>query len=241
MVMMKILITNDDGIKSPVLPLLVKWAQKLGEVTVAAPKVEQSGKSQAIHFSREIEITRVEIAPDIIGYSVDSTPADCVRFGVHGLKTKYDLIISGINRGYNLGDDIVYSGTCGAIFEGSRLGIKGLAISTDVSNLLNAPSSLDTVWDFIVKNDLYSHNSLYNVNIPPAPDGIRVTRQGGMYYCDTFVHCEGHMYVQSGEIWQDSGTDPNTDINSVRQNAISVTPLIATRTEMSVYEKLKNL
>ena len=238
---MKILITNDDGIMSPVLPLLAKWAQKLGEVTVAAPKVEQSGKSQAINFIREIEITKVEIAPDLIGYAVDSTPADCVRFGVHGLKQKYDLILSGINRGYNLGDDIVYSGTCGAIFEGSRMGINGLAISADIDKLMEAPNSLDVIWDYIQKNSLYEYNMLYNVNIPPCPNEIRITKQGGIYYNDTFIHSNGNMYVQSGDIWQDSGDDPSTDINSIRQNAISITPLIASRTEMNVFKKLKSL
>ena len=238
---MKILITNDDGIMSPVLPLLAKWAQKLGEVTVAAPKVEQSGKSQAINFTREIEITKVEIAPDLIGYAVDSTPADCVRFGVHGLKQKYDLILSGINRGYNLGDDIVYSGTCGAIFEGSRMGINGLAISADIDKLMEAPNSLDMIWDYIQKNSLYAYNMLYNVNIPPCPNEIRITKQGGIYYNDTFIHSNGNMYVQSGDIWQDSGDDPSTDINAIRQNAISITPLIATRTEMNVFNKLKSL
>lgn len=238
---MKILITNDDGFMSPVLPLLAKWAQKLGEVTIAAPKVEQSGKSQAIHFTREIEITKVEIAPDLFGYAVDSTPADCVRFGVHGLKQKYDLILSGINRGYNLGDDIVYSGTCGAIFEGSRMGINGLAISADIDKLMEAPNSLDMIWDYIQKNSLYEYNMLYNVNIPPCPNEIRITKQGGIYYNDTFIHSNGNMYVQSGDIWQDSGDDPSTDINSVRQNAISITPLIASRTEMNVFNKLKAL
>ena len=238
---MKILITNDDGIMSPVLPLLAKWAQKLGEVTITAPKVEQSGKSQAIHFTREIEITKVEIAPGVFGYAVDSTPADCVRFGVHGLKQKYDLILSGINRGYNLGDDIVYSGTCGAIFEGSRMGINGLAISADIDNLMDAPNSLDIIWDFIQKNKLYDHNTLYNVNIPPLPKEIRITKQGGIYYNDTFVHNGGNMYVQAGDIWQDSGNDPHSDIISVRQNAISITPLIASRTEMTVFNILKNL
>lgn len=241
MAVMKILIANDDGIKSPVLPLLAKWAQKLGDVTIAAPKFEQSGKSQAIQFTREIEITEVEIAPGIVGYSVDSTPADCVRFGIFGLNKKYDLIISGINRGYNLGDDIVYSATCGAIFEGSRVGIRGLALSTDVDNLMNAPAALDTVWDYIEKNDLYAHNSLYNVNIPPCPNGVRITRQGGMYYTDTFVHRGGHLYVQSGEVVRDAGDDPLTDINAIRQNAISITPLVATRTEMSVFKKLNNI
>ena len=238
---MRILIANDDGIKSPVLPLLAKWAMKLGDVTIAAPKFEQSGKSQAIQFIHEIEITEVEIAPGIVGYSVDSTPADCVRFGIFGLNKKYDLIISGINRGYNLGDDIVYSGTCGAIFEGSRIGIKGLALSTDVDNLMNAPDHLDMVWDYIQKNDLYAYNSLYNVNIPHDPKEIRITKQGGMYYTDTFVHRGGQLYVQSGEVVKDAGPDPLSDINAIRANAISITPLIASRTEMSVFKKLNNI
>ena len=238
---MKILITNDDGINSPVLPLLAKWAQKLGEVTIAAPKVEQSGKSQAINFMREIEITEVEIAPGLVGYAVDSPPADCVRFGLHFLKKDYDLIISGINRGYNLGDDIVYSGTCGAIFEGSRFGVRGLAISTSPENLLEAPAALDAVWEYIQKNDLYASNLLYNVNIPPQPSGFRITKQGGMYYCDTFIHSNGNMYVQSGEIRRDAGDDPTTDINTVRRGEISVMPLIATRTEMATFEKLKDI
>ena len=238
---MKILITNDDGILSPVLPLLVNWAKRLGEVTVAAPKKEQSGKSQAINFTSEVEITKVEIVEGVIAYAVDSTPADCVRFGVLGLKEKFDLIISGINRGFNLGDDIVYSGTCGAIFEGSRFGIKGLAISTEPDNLMNAPDSLDRVWDYIVNNRLYDYNLLYNVNIPKAPGQICITRQGGVYFRDTFVHRGGNMYAQSGGINPDCGTDPVTDINTVNRGEISVTPLIATRTEMSVFEKLKSI
>ena len=238
---MKILITNDDGIQSPVLPLLAKWAMKLGEVTIVAPKLEQSGKSQAIQFIEPVEVKQVEIAPDIFGYAVDSTPADCVRFGVLGLNQTYDLILSGINRGYNLGDDIVYSGTCGAIFEGARLKIKGLAVSTDANNLMNAPEALDRVWKFIQDNDLYAHNDLYNVNIPPMPSGIRITKQGGMFFHDCFLHCGEYMYVQSGEILQDSGTDPTTDINTMRRGEISVTPLSATRTEMTAFEKLKDI
>lgn len=239
---MKILITNDDSINSPVLPLLAKWAQNLGDVTIAAPKIEQSGKSQAIDFTHPIEVTKVEIAPDMFGYAVASTPADCVRFGVHGLKQSYDLIISGINRGYNLGDDIVYSGTCGAIFEGSRMGINGLAISSDIDNLMESAESLDFIWDFIQKNKLFDCNILYNVNIPPKPkNDIRITKQGGIYYCDTFVHDNENLYIQTGYIWQDSGNDPTSDIIAVRQSAISVTPLITTRTEMNVYKKLNNL
>ena len=238
---MRILITNDDGIGSPVLPLLAKWASKLGEVTVAAPKVEQSGKSQAIDFTHPIAITKGEILPGITSYTVDSTPADCVRFAIRGLGINYDLILSGINRGYNLGDDIVYSGTCGAIFEGARLGVRGLAISTDPEHLMDAPKALDTLWEYIQANDLYSHNPLYNANIPPEPKGLRITKQGGPFFTDTFIHDEGHLYVQSGQISPDSGSDPTTDINSVRAGLISVTPLAASRTEMSVFERLNKI
>ena len=238
---MKILITNDDGIGSPVLPLLARWASKLCEVTVAAPKVEQSGKSQAIDFTHPISITKDEILPGITSYAVDSTPADCVRFAIRGLGETYDLILSGINRGYNLGDDIVYSGTCGAIFEGARLGARGLAISADPAHLMDAPATLDALWEYIQKNDLYAHNSLYNVNIPPEPRGFRITKQGGPFFDDTFIHDEGHLYVQSGQISPSSGSDPTTDINTVRAGLVSVTPLAASRTEMSVFERLSKL
>ena len=113
---MNILITNDDGVRAPALPHLIRWARQFGDVTTIAPKVEQSGKSHAIDFMKEIEIKQVELAPDVTAYSVDSTPADCVRYGVTSLGKKFHLVISGINRGYNLGADIVYSGTIGAVF-----------------------------------------------------------------------------------------------------------------------------
>ena len=236
---MKILITNDDGVASPVLPLLAKWASKLGEVTVVAPKVEQSAKSHGIYLS-EMEVTEVSLDGGITAYAVDSTPADCVRFGVHWFKKDYDLVLSGINRGYNLGDDIVYSGTCGAIFEGARMGIPGLAVSSDIVNLMEAPDSLDAIWEYIQKNKLYDYNLLYNVNIPPSPTGeIRITKQGGPYYCDTFIRAEGeNMFIQTGYICQDSGNDPTSDIISVRAGVISITPLITTRTNMDAFNKL---
>ena len=236
---MRILITNDDGIAAPALPHLVNWAKTLGEVTVVAPKIEQSGKSQAIDFIHPIAITECEILPGVPSYAVDSTPADCVRFGIRALRQEYDLVLSGINRGYNLGDDIVYSGTCGAIFEAARLGIRGLAISADPEHLLEAPAFLDRLWEYIQKNDLYAYNPLYNVNIPPVPTGIRITKQGGVFFSDGFLRDEGHMYVQTGEICPDPNTDPTTDINTVRAGLVSVTPLAASRTEMNVFERLK--
>ena len=186
MAIMKILITNDDGIGSPVLPALAVWASRLGEVTVIAPKVEQSGMSHAIDFTRPIEIKRVDIGEGIRAFSMDSTPADCVRYAVMGMKEHFDLVISGINRGLNLGADIVYSGTIGAIFEASRLGIKGVAISTDPRSFDAAMARIGDVWDFFEQEKLLELGNIYNVNIPLDDKGIRVTRQGGIYFTDDF-------------------------------------------------------
>lgn len=238
---MKILITNDDGIQSPVLPALIRWAQKLGDVTAIAPKIEQSGKSQSIDFFNELEIKKVVLAPDITAYSVDSTPADCVRFGVLGLGEKYDLVISGINRGYNLGDDIVYSGTVGAIFEASRLGMKGIALSTDPDVLMKAPDRIDAVWTYVCDNKLLEQGDLYNINIPSEIVGTRITQQGGIFYTDAFEHRGGDMYIQVGSPVIHDSDDLSIDIIAIKNNYVSVTPLTACRTDHAVFEKLKDL
>ena len=238
---MRILITNDDGINSPALPMLAKWAERLGEVITIAPKVEQSGKSHAIIFTRSIEVKRVDIGEGLLAYSMDSTPADCVRFAVLGRKEKYDLVISGINRGFNLGKDIVYSGTAGAIFEAGRLGIPAIALSTHPDNFDSAVENLDRVWQYITNHKLFTENSLYNINIPDSPKGIRITRQGGIYFSDEFVHLEGDMYEQTGGIVTENEGNPEFDTDSVRDGYISITPLMAERTNFYVFDKLKGL
>ena len=238
---MRILITNDDGINSPALPRLAKWAERLGEVITIAPKVEQSGKSHAIIFTRSIEVKRVDIGEGLLAYSMDSTPADCVRFAVLGRKEKYDLVISGINRGFNLGKDIVYSGTAGAIFEAGRLGIPAIALSTHPDNFDSAVENLDRVWQYITNHKLFTENSLYNINIPDSPKGIRITRQGGIYFSDEFVHLEGDMYEQTGGIVTENEGNPEFDTDSVRDGYISITPLMAERTNFYVFDKLKGL
>ena len=235
---MRILITNDDGISSPILPILARRAQELGEVTVIAPKVEQSGKSHAIDFTRPIEIKRVDIGEGIRAYSMDSTPADCVRFAVCGLKEHFDLVISGVNRGFNLGKDIVYSGTIGAIFEAARLGIKGVALSTDPRTFSAAEEKLDTVLEFFVKHRLLDRNNIYNVNIPLDDKGTLVTRQGGIYFTDDFVHRDGDIYIQVGEMAKNDSTDLSLDTVAVINNYISITPLISEKTNLPLFEEL---
>ena len=239
---MKILITNDDGIASPALPRLAEWASRLGEVIVVAPSVEQSGKSQAIDFHRSVEIKRVTLDGGLEVWSMDSSPADCVRFGVTGLGSQYDLVISGINRGYNLGDDIAYSGTVGAIFEAARLGIRAIALSTDVDSFDNAFAELDSTYAFIMDNQLFHDADLLNVNFPTSPTkGIVITQQGGMFYSDEFVYCGDNMYMQVGEPVKSDSDDLSVDINAIRNGYVSISPLTAVKTDHKAYEKLKSL
>lgn len=235
---MRILITNDDSQSSPVLPDFVRWARKLGEVTVVVPKTEQSGKSQALEFTHAVEIKQVELAEDVTVYTVDSTPVDCVRFATVGLGREYDLILSGINRGYNLGDDISYSGTIGAILEGSRLGINGIAISAREDCFTDAVAKLDEVFAYIRERDLLQKYGWYNVNIPPVSTDIRITRQGGGYYTDSFKDCGNDMFLQCGDPIEREFDDNTKDIDATRNGFISIMPLEVSRTNMTVFEEL---
>ncbi|MBQ8431667.1 MAG: 5'/3'-nucleotidase SurE [Clostridia bacterium] len=238
---MRILITNDDGIASPALPRLAAWARQFGEVTVVAPKREQSGKSQSIDFYREIEIKRVDLDGVTEAYAVDSTPADCVRYAVIGLERSYDLLFSGINRGFNLGYDVAYSGTVGAVMEGARFGIPSIALSTDVTaGAFDAAfAQLDGVWAYFRERDLLRVNDLYSVNIPVESHGIRITRRGYSFYADRFEHRGNDMYAQVGEPVRGDVQDMDLDSNAVWNGYISITPLTADKTDLIAFEALK--
>ena len=237
---MKILITNDDGIENKGIRLLAEWAKKLGEVTVVAPKVEQSGKSHAIDFITPVEIKKVPFVEGVEAYSMSSTPADCVRFGVLGLGKKFDLVLSGINYGVNLGADIVYSGTVGAIFEAARMHIPAIAFSSLPDGQEIAAKYLDEVYAYVTENKLFDECPLFNVNIPNQSKGIRMTYQGSPYFSDRFIHRDGDIYVQEGEPIADvCPEDLDRDTVALVNGYISVTPLLATRTDMSVFEKYR--
>lgn len=240
---MRILITNDDGYSAEGIRALATWAKKLGDVTVIAPKVEQSGKSHAIDFTRPIEIKEVDEIPSVRTVYVDSTPADCIRYAILGECEKYDLVLSGINRGVNMGVDLVYSGTCGAIFEAGRLGHKGIAFSAYFdTDFENEAKELDAIWSFIEKHNLLSEGDLYNINIPKAPKGIRVTKQGSPYFSDEFVRIEGDIFEQRGHKIDDVCPDDMTrDTVATEAGYTTITPLLTSRTNMTVFEKLKNL
>ena len=238
---MRILITNDDGINAEGLRVLVEWAKNIGEVTVVAPKVEQSGKSHAIDFTRPIEIKKVDYMDGVRAYYMDSTPADCVRFAVLGMEERYDLLLSGVNKGFNLGKDIVYSGTAGAIFEGGRLGIPGIAFSTNPKSFDFARKYIDKAYSFIKDNGLLDKNMLYNVNIPEGDGEIRITKQGGIYFKDEFRYLGDDIWEQTGYIINDNEGDPELDTDAVRDGFISITPVLSGRTNMPVFEEIKKI
>ena len=148
---MRILITNDDGIESEGIRALVDFAKKLGEVSVFAPKVEQSGKSVSLELHEAFRAEKVDYPGAVEAYAVHSTPADCVRFAVLGLGRKYDLVLSGVNKGQNLGHDINYSGTAGAVIEAAMHGINGIAVSTSKKGLETAVANFDKVYNYFIE------------------------------------------------------------------------------------------
>ena len=235
---MNILLTNDDGLHAPQLLPLIRWCQKLGNVTVIVPKYEQRGKSQSIELHKSFAIEEHDPEPGIHITSVDSTPADCVRIGILGRKEKYDLVISGINRGFNMGGDIMYSGTAGAAFEAVSLGVKAVAISTSAEFYPRAMEPLDQVLAFFKEKKLLEKGDLYNVNIRPDAKGIRFTRQGGHFYSDDFVKQEDGTYLPCGKsVYQDQN-DLTLDTDCVMHGYISISPLTINRVDMNLLAEL---
>ena len=237
---MRILIVNDDGVGASQLPSLIRWCSQFGEVTTFVPKFEQSGKSHSFEIHRDFEVKQVQLAEDITVWTVDSTPADCVRFAVLGMKMEFDLCISGVNRGYNLGKDIMYSGTAAAASEAVNLGIPAIALSTPPKNYDNATGELDRIRGFFREHKLLDLHKLYNVNIPAVPRGIRITHQGGPYYSDDFPHMGNDLYRPTGKpVWQYSGDDTLDTDATLHGSYITITPLTIDRTDWTVYRALK--
>ncbi len=237
---MRILIVNDDGIGAAQLPNLIRWCQKLGEVTTVVPKLEQSGKSHGIEIHKPFEAKQVELEPGLTVWAVDSTPADCVRFAVLGLKMEFDFVVSGVNRGLNIGVDMMYSGTVSAACEAVNLGLKAVALSTPPKYYDHAIDHLDEVLAFFRKHELMAKNDIYNVNIPADPkEEILFTRQGGPYYSDDFDPIGNDMYRPVGKpIWEDC-MDFTLDTDATLHGYITVTPLTVDKTNLTLLRQLR--
>ena len=235
---MNILITNDDSIQASQLLALIEGCRKLGDVTVVVPKYEQSAKSHSIEIRNAFEVKQVELAPNVPVWQVDSTPADCVRFALFGLNQKFDLVISGINRGYNLGKDTMYSGTLAAATEAASNGIHAIALSTSVKYYEKAVNHLDQIFQYIFDENLWDINCLYNINIPVDPKGIRITRQGGLSFCVEYIPQGNDLYYAGGKPLSETSPDLSLDTAACKHGYISVTPMTVLRTNMDAFSRL---
>lgn len=236
---MRILITNDDSISASQLLPLIRWCKKLGQVTTVVPAVEQSGKSHGIQIMNPFRAKKQMLEDEEV-WAVESSPADCVRFAVMGLKQEFDLVVSGVNRGCNMGLDVMYSGTVAAIYEAAALGIPAVAFSSPFQGYETVISRLDEVWAYFEENKLFQKHSLYNVNIPPEPKGICITRQGGPYYTDDFDPREDDFYMPIGRCVHENKGDLSIDTDCVISGYTSITPMTLERTDWQVYKLLRN-
>ncbi|UCG87879.1 MAG: 5'/3'-nucleotidase SurE [Gemmatimonadota bacterium] len=229
---MRILITNDDGINARGLELLAQVSRRVGEVDVVAPDREQSGASHSLTLSRPLRPVR----RDDGAYHVDGTPTDCVLLALGALlEHRPDFVLSGVNHGPNMGEDVLYSGTVAAAMEGLSLGIPGVAISlagADIDLLPTHEEWLKRLLARIVGVREFPRDTLLNVNIPPIPGdqirGIRTTTLGNRVYSESLVKTADPWgrtvyWIGGGQIsW--SGRE-DCDFRVVQEGYISVTPL----------------
>ncbi len=235
---MKILLTNDDGIDAVGLHYLVEWAKTIGEVCVFAPKVQQSAKSHSIQIHNAYEVKKVDLFGEVEAYSVDSTPADCVRIALLGMKKQVDLVISGINNGPNLGGDVHYSGTVAACFEAASAGIRSMAFSAAFNSFGNAVEHLDTVYEEIVRRKLFDFAQILNVNFPERGDEILVTKMGPAIYSDEFEFLADGTVKPHLVCLYNATRDLTIDTDAVMTGHISVTPLRYDLTDFSALERI---
>lgn len=241
---MRILVTNDDGIRAEGIRLLASFAKTIGETIVVAPKEEKSACSQSITLRRPFAFEKSDLFDDlgIESYSVDSTPTDCVRIAANKL-VPFDYVFSGINNGYNTGHFTSYSGTCAAIFEANYVGIKSFGFSTDVGLMKEAAKELPRVWKFITKHRLTDFGDIYNINIPPRFESFRITRQQGPFCHDVFVdHGENRYQAKLFTAdWEKQDKNPEFDMDAFFAGYCSITPMKTNRTDEKAYEALKDL
>ena len=242
---MLILATNDDGIHSPGLREMVRALQKLGRVVVVAPDRERSAVSHALTLHSPLRA--VDHAPD--WWAVDGTPTDCVNLGIHGLlQEKPALVVSGINQGANLGDDLTYSGTVAAAMEATLMGVPALAVSLAGDRFKADDYCWCGPWVVRLARQILEHglpaDTFLNVNIPKNdPLGMRLTRQGKRRYTDAVVRNldprgRAYYWIGAGDLtFQDL---PGTDAHAVEHGYVSVTPLHLDLTNYAAFERLRS-
>jgi 5'-nucleotidase len=232
---MRVLVTNDDGIFAEGLWALVRGLKKVAQVIVVAPIREQSAVGTAVTLSQPLRVQKVPLmVPEVETYSVEGTPSDCVILALEKLiEDKVDLVVSGINHGLNLGDDVLISGTVSAALQGYLRGFPALAISVATMNSLqldNAAKLATLLAEKVVSRALPS-NILLNINLPGLPlskiKGVQLTQLASKSHINTVE--EGNdgrrQYYWLVRQQTDRVADNQTDIWVVEQGNISITPL----------------
>ncbi len=242
---MKILITNDDGVSSGGLRALADTVKTLGEVSVVAPDRERSAAAHSLTLHRPLRVE--QIGPRV--YAADGTPVDCVNLAVYGiLKGRPDLVISGINHGPNLGEDLVYSGTVSAAFEATFLGIPAFAISLAAREGFQYRTAANfalKVAAHIMKNGL-PQGTFLNINVPNVEEdkirSYKITQQGKRVFQDAVVEKvdpRGKKYYWIGGGDQGFQEIAGTDFHAVANHHISITPLCVDLTNRVAMKVLK--
>ena len=240
-----ILVSNDDGVQSEGIVALAEAMESIGTVYIVAPDRERSASSHSLTLTNPLRVEK--LGPRT--YSVDGTPTDCVNLGVNGILKgkKIAALVSGINKGANLGDDITYSGTVAAAMEGTILGIPSIALSVvtrskfrfDVASQF-AVTAVQKVWENKMPDDI-----LLNINVPNLPQekisGVRITRMGKRLYGDIIVEKKdprGRKYYWIGGDYLSTEEAPGSDLEAIEDSYISITPL---HLDMTNYSALRTL
>lgn len=229
---MRILVSNDDGYLAPGIRCLAEHLRPLGSVTVVAPERDRSGASNSLTLEMPIRARETD-QPGVI--RVDGTPTDCVHLAITGLLAEEpDMVVSGINAGANMGDDVIYSGTVAAAMEGRFLGLPAVAVSM----ASHTPQYFDTggrVAASVVRRLLEAPlpaDSILNINVPDLPwealKGFQATRLGGRHKSEPVIRDtdpRGRPIYWIGPAGPEQDAGPGTDFHAVREGFVSITPI----------------
>lgn len=233
---MRVLITNDDGIRAPGLRALVDARPDDAEVWVMAPDRERSATGQAITIHKPLRVDAVPFGEGVHGFQLNGTPSDCVKVGTELMESAPDIVLAGINRGSNLGTDVMYSGTVSGAIEAAIYDIPAIALSLDnfaADEPADYQAAAEVGWTLarrLVDEGLPT-GTLLNVNVPalPQPRGWRATRLGMRRYRDVLhrrLDPRGRVYYwMAGEIEDADGDDESVDTVAVRNGYVSITPI----------------
>jgi len=244
---MRILLSNDDGYFAPGLSVLSATLKSQGHsVTVVAPERDRSGASNSLTLDRPLMVRKSPVG----FHYVNGTPTDCVHLAVTGLLPELpDMVISGINRGANMGDDTVYSGTVAAATEGFLLGIPSIAVSLANMQSENFDTAANFIADLVRRfsSQPFPEHVLLNVNVPDVPaneiQGVEVTRLGRRHKAQDTVKTinprnQTMYWVGAAGGAQDAG--PGTDFHAISQGRISLTPLQLDLTRYAQMQLVEN-